>query len=59
MAEQLDFSDAYNDVMLEFLEVAIHQVLFVRRVYPPGFFDKRQKYGIIVQVSLLHGNQAT
>jgi mitotic spindle assembly checkpoint protein MAD2B len=50
MAEQLDFSDAYNDVMLEFLEVAIHQVLFVRRVYPPGFFDKRQKYGIIVQM---------
>ncbi|KAG0369772.1 MAD2 mitotic arrest deficient-like 2 [Gamsiella multidivaricata] len=33
------------DVMSEFLEVAIHLILFVRGIYPPELFESTQKYG--------------
>lgn len=37
--------------ILEFLEVAIHSILYVRQVYIPEIFEKRRKYGIPVPFS--------
>eukprot|EP00061_Rhincodon_typus_P015387 g43028.t1 len=37
------------DVLCEFLEVAIHMILYVREVYPVGIFQKRKKYNVPVQ----------
>ncbi|ETE60784.1 Mitotic spindle assembly checkpoint protein MAD2B, partial [Ophiophagus hannah] len=39
------------DVLSEFLEVAIHLILYVREVYPTGIFQKRKKYNVPVQMS--------
>ncbi|KAF9280493.1 MAD2 mitotic arrest deficient-like 2, partial [Mortierella alpina] len=32
------------DVLSEFLEVAVHMILFVRGIYPPEIFESTQKY---------------
>ncbi|KAF9376510.1 MAD2 mitotic arrest deficient-like 2 [Podila verticillata] len=37
-------SVALPDVLSEFLEVAIHMILFVRGIYPPELFESTQKY---------------
>lgn len=39
------------DVLCEFLEVAVHLILYVREVYPVGIFQKRKKYNVPVQVN--------
>lgn len=41
------------DILCEFLEVAIHLILYVREVYPSGIFQKRKKYNVPVQVCVL------
>ncbi|EWM23863.1 mad2 mitotic arrest deficient-like 2 [Nannochloropsis gaditana] len=38
-------------VLLEFLEVAVHQVLYNRGVYPPAIFERRRKYDVPVFMS--------
>lgn len=45
------FSTVVADVLSEFLEVAVHLILYVREVYPVGIFQKRKKYNVPVQVS--------
>lgn len=40
------------DILCEFLEVAIHLILYVREVYPSGIFQKRKKYNVPVQVRM-------
>lgn len=40
------------DILCEFLEVAIHLILYVREVYPSGIFQKRKKYNVPVQVQI-------
>lgn len=37
-------------MLCEFLEVAVHLILYVREVYPVGIFQKRKKYNVPVQV---------
>ncbi|KAJ3586452.1 hypothetical protein NHX12_012850 [Muraenolepis orangiensis] len=39
------------DILCEFLEVAIHLILYVREVYPSGIFQKKRKYNVPVQMS--------
>lgn len=39
------------DVLLEFLEAAVHQVLFVRRLYSEELFGRQRLYGIAVRKS--------
>ena len=39
------------DVLMEFLEVLINTVLYVRNIYPDGIFKKYQKYNMAVMVS--------
>lgn len=38
----------YVDVLCEFFEVAVHQILYVRKLYPKGAFKKSSKYQCIV-----------
>nr|XP_005889263.1 PREDICTED: mitotic spindle assembly checkpoint protein MAD2B [Bos mutus] len=44
-------SEMVSDVLCEFLEVAVHLILYVREVYPVGIFQKRKKYNVPVQMS--------
>ncbi|XP_078471368.1 mitotic spindle assembly checkpoint protein MAD2B isoform X3 [Lampetra planeri] len=39
------------DILCEFLEVAVHMILYVRQLYPLGIFEKRRKYNVPVQMS--------
>jgi len=39
------------DIVVEFIEVAIHTILFVREVYPNALFERCRKYDIPVQKS--------
>ncbi len=36
------------DIMLSFLEVTIHGILFYRAVYPPALFERHRAYGMAV-----------
>ncbi|GCB70167.1 hypothetical protein scyTo_0005621 [Scyliorhinus torazame] len=49
--QDLNFGQVVADVLCEFLEVAIHMILYVREVYPIGIFQKRKKYNVPVQMS--------
>ena len=44
-------STVVADILCEFLEVAIHLILYVREVYPSGIFQKKKKYNVPVQVN--------
>jgi len=37
------------EVLLEFLEALVHQVLFVRELYSPQLFERQRLYGIAVR----------
>lgn len=41
------------DILSELLEVAIHQILYTRELYPPTAFQSRRKYNISVQVEMV------
>ncbi|XP_044852515.1 mitotic spindle assembly checkpoint protein MAD2B isoform X2 [Mauremys mutica] len=47
--QDLNFGQVVADVLSEFLEVAVHLILYVREVYPIGIFQKRKKYNVPVQ----------
>ncbi|KAF3860122.1 hypothetical protein F7725_000377 [Dissostichus mawsoni] len=47
--QDLNFGQVVADILCEFLEVAIHLILYVREVYPSGIFQKRKKYNVPVQ----------
>ncbi|XP_021099028.1 mitotic spindle assembly checkpoint protein MAD2B isoform X3 [Heterocephalus glaber] len=49
--QDLNFGQVVADVLCEFLEVAVHLILYVREVYPVGIFQKRKKYNVPVQMS--------
>uniref|UniRef100_A0A2K6K6X1 Mitotic spindle assembly checkpoint protein MAD2B n=1 Tax=Rhinopithecus bieti TaxID=61621 RepID=A0A2K6K6X1_RHIBE len=40
--QDLNFGQVVADVLCEFLEVAVHLILYVREVYPVGIFQKRK-----------------
>ena len=42
------------DVFCEFLEIAVHCILYTRGLYPAGVFEKRKKYNVPVKVRLLY-----
>mmetsp|Transcript_3640 Transcript_3640/g.7285 ORF Transcript_3640/g.7285 Transcript_3640/m.7285 type:complete len:229 (+) Transcript_3640:55-741(+) len=51
---QVSREDVLKDVssiLCEFLEVAVHCILFHRAVYPPEIFDPRRMYGVPVRQS--------
>lgn len=47
----LGLSVTASDILIEFLEVAVHNILYVRNIYPPSIFVRRKKYGVPVQMS--------
>ncbi|EDV21985.1 Mitotic spindle assembly checkpoint protein MAD2B [Trichoplax sp. H2] len=49
--QKLDTSEIISDILCEFLEVAIHTILYMRDIYPAVIFDKRKKYNVPVQMS--------
>uniref|UniRef100_A0A8C5DRI7 Mitotic spindle assembly checkpoint protein MAD2B n=1 Tax=Gouania willdenowi TaxID=441366 RepID=A0A8C5DRI7_GOUWI len=49
--QDINFGQVVADILCEFLEVAIHLILYVREVYPSGIFQKRKKYNVPVQMS--------
>ncbi|KAE8591840.1 hypothetical protein XENTR_v10018589 [Xenopus tropicalis] len=49
--QDLNFGQVVADILCEFLEVAVHLILYVREVYPIGIFQKRKKYNVPVQMS--------
>lgn len=51
------FISVVADILCEFLEVAIHLILYVREVYPSGIFQKRKKYNVPVQVQRKWSNK--
>uniref|UniRef100_A0A8C4YVN7 Mitotic spindle assembly checkpoint protein MAD2B n=1 Tax=Gadus morhua TaxID=8049 RepID=A0A8C4YVN7_GADMO len=51
IAQDLNFGQVVADILCEFLEVAIHLILYVREVYPSGIFQKKKKYNVPVQMS--------
>lgn len=51
MDKYIDISKVTVDILSEFLEVAIHSILYVRHIYPSGIFVRRKKYNVPVQVS--------
>ncbi|KAL5013822.1 hypothetical protein ScPMuIL_008092 [Solemya velum] len=40
------------DILSEFLETAIHCILYARELYPTGVFSKRKKYNVPVQICM-------
>uniref|UniRef100_A0A8C9ADD4 Mitotic spindle assembly checkpoint protein MAD2B n=1 Tax=Prolemur simus TaxID=1328070 RepID=A0A8C9ADD4_PROSS len=51
MRQDLNFGQVVADVLCEFLEVAVHLILYVREVYLVGIFQKRKKCNVPVQMS--------
>nr|CAB3263590.1 mitotic spindle assembly checkpoint protein MAD2B-like [Phallusia mammillata] len=52
--QDLDESSKHEitaDLICEFLQVAVHQILYMRSLYPKAVFVKRKKYGIPVFMS--------
>ena len=33
------------DVLMDFLECAVHTILYARQIYPSHLFEQRMKYG--------------
>lgn len=51
MESGTDSRKAASDILVDFLEVAVHNVLYVRNIYPASIFVRRKKYGVPVQMS--------
>ncbi|CAM9202921.1 unnamed protein product [Hapterophycus canaliculatus] len=45
------WDEAVVDIVVEFLEAAIHTLLQARRAYPQDIFERRRKYGVPVWMS--------
>lgn len=48
----MEVSQIAADVLSEFLEVAIHNILYVCNVYPAAAFERRRKYNVPVQMAV-------
>lgn len=42
--------DDYNN-FIEFFEVSVHYILYIREIYPKKFFQKKKKYQMVVYES--------
>ena len=43
---------AVQDILCEFLEVAIHNILYLRKIYPQSIYLPAKKYGIVLYQSV-------
>ena len=44
--------EVYLDIFCEFLEVLIHQIIFLRDLYPVSIFEKRRKFNMPLNMSV-------
>ena len=44
--------DMTKDILTEFIEVLVHQVLHLRDLYPASIFKKHRKFNMPVQMSV-------
>lgn len=51
MMEEENESKTRSDVLIEFLEIAIHDILYYRNIYPENIFTLKKKYNIPIYVS--------
>eukprot|EP00041_Stephanoeca_diplocostata_P011600 m.191851 g.191851 ORF g.191851 m.191851 type:complete len:204 (+) comp18602_c0_seq2:145-756(+) len=51
LAAGMTATEKITDTILEFLEAAVHVILYIRDVYPAQLFEQRTKYGIAIQMS--------
>ncbi|XP_046398699.1 mitotic spindle assembly checkpoint protein MAD2B [Ischnura elegans] len=47
-----DLLNSYTDILIEFFELAVYNVLYTRELYPANSFVRKKHYGIPVQVSI-------
>ena len=47
-----DLAQQRNDILCEFLELAIHSILYYREIYPSNFFARQSKYEIPVWIAV-------
>ncbi|XP_030746442.1 mitotic spindle assembly checkpoint protein MAD2B [Sitophilus oryzae] len=45
------------EVLCEFFEIAIHNILYARKLYPDAVFESRKKYGVVVYQAVHPGIQ--
>ena len=44
----LEMNELLVEELMEFLESAIHSILYIRRIYPPSLFEKRTYQAVSV-----------
>lgn len=47
----MELAQAKADLLADFLEVAVHLILYARNVYPPTIFERKKKYDVPVRLS--------
>ncbi|XP_056642316.1 mitotic spindle assembly checkpoint protein MAD2B-like [Diorhabda sublineata] len=44
----MSIKTAPSDILCEFVEVVIHNILYAKKLYPEAIFSRRRKYGVAV-----------
>ncbi|CAM9221434.1 unnamed protein product [Laminaria digitata] len=50
-ATRQSWNEAMTEIVVDFMEAAVHTLLHARRVYPQDIFERRRKYGVPVWMS--------
>lgn len=48
MINNISFPTVISNILCEFFEVAIHNIIYIKRLYPDSAFLPKSKYGVIV-----------
>ncbi|GAV01498.1 hypothetical protein RvY_12202-2 [Ramazzottius varieornatus] len=49
--DKLDLQKTRHELLCEFFEIAIHNILFYRELYPSSLFERMKKYGVVVWIA--------
>ena len=49
--ERKKTEEFYKSVFIEFVEVLIHQIIYLRKIYPESIYESRRKFNIPVKMS--------
>ncbi|XP_014676265.1 PREDICTED: mitotic spindle assembly checkpoint protein MAD2B-like [Priapulus caudatus] len=52
MADGIDYLHVAADILCDFLEVAVHMIVYRHDVYPSAIFESRRKYGVPTKMSV-------
>ncbi|XP_017786015.1 PREDICTED: mitotic spindle assembly checkpoint protein MAD2B [Nicrophorus vespilloides] len=45
------YNSVVVDILCEFLEISVHNILYVRKIYPESIFVPKRKYGVVIHKS--------